>query len=372
MTPMCTISDTELVDQLAIGVAWLGDDLAVARVNAAFAEHTGFGLSRIVGCTFAGLKPDGQRLHDLAARVRKEERTLSLRNALLCAAPGREMRLDAVLTPCAGGVLVEVTPTVPNANVAHVSGSLRGFAHEVRNPLAAISGAAQLLQQRASDARQRELAELIHAETIRLTALSERLLGARSTLATRAVNVHALLERLAELLSVECADVAIVRDYDPSLPAWQGDPDRLLQALLNLTRNAVEANAHRIVLRSRAEAGWRDARGQRVPALRIEIEDDGEGVPDAIADTLFEPMVSGHTHGSGLGLALAREIAREHGGELTRQRRDAGSCFVMWLPRHPVAAGRRMAPALSVPAIDAAIASRLAPTGSLKGGERHD
>jgi two-component system nitrogen regulation sensor histidine kinase GlnL len=126
-----------------------------------------------------------------------------------------------------------------------------------------------------------------------------------------------------------------VRDYDPSLPAWHGDPDRLLQATLNLVRNAVEANARRIVLRSRAEAGWRDAHGQRVPALRIEVEDDGDGVPDAIATTLFEPMVSGRADGTGLGLALAREIAREHGGELTLQRRQSGSCFVLLLPRHP-------------------------------------
>lgn len=338
MSSGCTISDTELIDQLATGVAWLGENLAVARANAAFAEHTGFGLSRFVGCTLAALKPDGDRLHELAMRARDEERASTIRGALLCAAPGREARLDAALTPCAGGVLVEVRPAVPNVNAQRVSESLRGFAHEVRNPLAAISGAAQLLQQGAGDPREHELAQLIHAEAARLAALSERLLGARHTMATRAVNVHALLERLAELLLAERKDVEVVRDYDPSLPAWQGDPDRLLQALLNLTRNAVEANARHIVLRSRAEGGWRDARDQRVPALRIEIEDDGDGVPDAIADTLFDPMVSGRADGSGLGLALAREIAREHGGELTWQRHDAGSCFVLLLPRHSRAA----------------------------------
>jgi two-component system nitrogen regulation sensor histidine kinase GlnL len=216
-----------------------------------------------------------------------------------------------------------------------VSESLRGFAHEVRNPLAAISGAAQLLEQRADDSRQRELAQLIRDESARLASLAERLLGARTAMATRAVNVHAVLERAAELLETECADVVVVRDYDPSLPAWHGDPDRLLQAVLNLVRNSAEARAGRIVLRSRAEAGWRDAQGQRVPALRIEIEDDGDGVPDAIATTLFEPMVSGRAGGTGLGLALAREIVREHGGELTLQRRQAGSCFVLLLPRHP-------------------------------------
>ncbi|MGH8126032.1 MAG: two-component system sensor histidine kinase NtrB, partial [Rhodanobacteraceae bacterium] len=190
------------------------------------------------------------------------------------------------------------------------------------------------------DSRQRELAQLIHAEASRLATLTERLLGGRNTMAIRAVNVHALLEHVAGLLVAERNDVTIVRDYDPSLPAWQGDPDRLMQAVLNLVRNAVEAQAGRITLRSRAEAGWRDGLGQRVPALRIEVEDDGEGVADAFASMLFEPMVSGRPGGSGLGLALTREIAREHGGELIFQRCEAGSRFVLLLPRHPRAGDR--------------------------------
>jgi hypothetical protein len=205
-------------------------------------------------------------------------------------------------------VWVEVHPAAPIPDTSRVSESLRGFAHEIRNPLAAISGAAQLLEQRAGAARERSLAQLIRGESARLATLAERLLGTRSTMATRVVNVHAILERASELLQTERGDVAVVRDYDPSLPAWHGDPDRLLQAVLNLVRNAAEAHATRIVLRSRAEAGWRDAHGQRVPALRIEVEDDGDGVPEAIAATLVAPMVSGRADGTGLGLALAREI----------------------------------------------------------------
>ena len=325
----------EALGQLATGVAMLDADLHVAHANPAFVEHTGFGLSRLLGRTLAALKPDGERLHALALRVQAERGTLGLHDVAVCATPGHEARLDFSFTPGDAGVWVEVHPATPEANAVRVSESLRGFAHEVRNPLAAISGAAQLLQQRADDARQRELAQLIRDESARLATLAERLLGARSAMATRVVNVHALLERVTELLEAEQVPVAIARDYDPSLPAWHGDPDRLLQAVLNLVRNAVEANARRIVLRSRAEAGWRDAHDRRIPALRIEIEDDGDGVPDAVAATLFEPMVSGRADGTGLGLALAREIAREHGGELTLQRRESGTCFVLSLPRRP-------------------------------------
>lgn len=335
-----TNPDTPLFDQMATGVAMLDAELRVARANPAFGEHTGVGWSRIKSQSLAMLQPDGARLHELARRARDEGLACALNGATICSTPGHEAQLDFALTPFAEGVLVEVHPASPGAASTRVSESLRGFAHEVRNPLAAISGAAQLLERDASDTRQRELAQLIREESTRLAALSERLLGARNATTTRAVNVHALLERVADLLAAEHVPATIVRDYDPSLPAWHGDPDRLLQAVLNLARNAMEANAQRIVLRSRAEAGWRDGRGQRVPALRIEIEDDGDGVPDAIAATLFEPMVSGRANGSGLGLALAREIAREHGGELTYRQCERGSCFVVLLPRHPRAGER--------------------------------
>ncbi|MDE2225682.1 MAG: PAS domain-containing protein [Xanthomonadaceae bacterium] len=327
--------ETASLDQLATGVARLDVDGRVSYANPAFIEHTGYGLSRILGQTFEVLKPDGDRLHAFALRAGAEHGTLDLPGVAVCPTPGNEVLLDFSFTPSGDGVWVETRPAGTASGATRVSESLRGFAHEIRNPLAAISGAAQLLEQRAGDARQHELAQLIRDESARLATLAERLLGARHAMATRAVNVHAMLERAAELLRAERGDVAIVRDYDPSLPAWHGDPDRLLQATLNLVRNAVEANAGRIILRSRAEAGWRDAHGQRVPALRIEVEDDGDGIPDAVATTLFEPMVSGRADGTGLGLALAREIAREHGGELTLQRRQTGSCFVLLLPRHP-------------------------------------
>lgn len=328
----CTTPDTELIDQLAAGVAWLDATLCLRHANPAFAEHTGVGASRLLGQTLAALPPDGARLHALALRTREDQTPSGARDVIVCPAPGRESRIDFTFTPWNDGVLVEARPALPVATT-RVSESLRGFAHEIRNPLAAISGAAQLLQQHG-DARQHELAQLIRDEAARLAMLSERLLGTRSAMSTRAVNVHAMLERVTELLQAERTGVAIVRDYDPSLPAWHGDPDRLLQALLNLARNAVEADAHTLTLRSRAEAGWRDARGQRVAALRIEVDDDGRGIPAAIAAHLFEPMVSGRPDGTGLGLALAREIAREHGGELTYLPREAGARFVMLLPRH--------------------------------------
>lgn len=333
MTLVCTIQDSDLLTQLSVGVAWLDGDLLLRYVNPGFCELTGLGRTRLLGASLSALPPGGARLHAQAQRVLIEHNVARLRDIAIGAVPGRETPLDIALSPLRDGVLLEAQPAAPAPAASRLSESLRGFAHEIRNPLAAISGAAQLLRQRETDSPRRELASLILSETQRLATLTERLLGTRTTLMARAINVHALLEHVAQLLAAERADIQLVRDYDPSLPALHGDPDRLLQLMLNLVRNAVEANARRVVLRSRAQAGLRDANGQPLPAIRIEVEDDGEGVPAAIEATLFEPMVSGRVDGSGLGLALAREIAREHGGELLHRRRNGATCFVLIVPR---------------------------------------
>jgi two-component system nitrogen regulation sensor histidine kinase GlnL len=320
------------LDALSTGVAVLDPDLRFRSANPAFCELVGTGLRRLLGQPLAILH--GPALLEPAARRALENSAASLLDGIaICTAPGRENSLDFQVSAVEGGVLLEARAVGATMRASRLSESLRGFAHEIRNPLAAISGAAQLLQQGEHDPQRRQLAELIREETTRLTMLAGRLLGMRTHMATRAINVHAMLERVAGLLQAERADVQVVRDYDPSLPALHGDPDRLLQVLLNLTRNAVEANAHRIVLRSRAEAGLRNADGAAVPALRIEVEDDGEGVPPQIESMLFEPMVSGRADGSGLGLALSREIAREHGGDLIHQCKPGATCFVLVLPR---------------------------------------
>ncbi|HET9835410.1 MAG TPA: ATP-binding protein [Rhodanobacteraceae bacterium] len=321
------------LDALATGVAVLDGQLRFQAANPAFCELVGTGMRRLLGQRLAILHAP-VLLEQAVRRALEGPFVTHLDGLAICTAPGRENTVDVQVSASELGVLLEARPAAKAVEASRLSESLRGFAHEIRNPLAAISGAAQLLQQGERDPQRLQLVALIRDETARLTTLAGRLLGTRTSMATRAINVHAMLERVAGLLQAERADVRVERDYDPSLPALHGDPDRLLQVLLNLTRNAIEANAHRIVLRSRAEAGLRGTNGQAIPALRIEVEDDGGGVPAQIESTLFEPMVSGRADGSGLGLALAREIAREHGGELVHQRRNGATCFVLLLPRH--------------------------------------
>jgi two-component system nitrogen regulation sensor histidine kinase GlnL len=272
-------------------------------------------------------------LVDAGTRALAGQRRVWLREARLRSAIGDRVA-DLVLTPLDGHTLMlEVQPATPEPGAgSRLSESLRGFAHEIRGPLTGVRGAAQLLQRRVDVPELAELAGLIITEVDRLSALSERLLHAGAKPRLARTNVHEIIERVAALIAADATPARLLRDYDPSLPAVSVDADRLQQALLNLARNAIEADARELTLRTRAEHGARI--GGRVVrlALRIEIADDGRGVPADLADSLFEPLVSGRAEGSGLGLAIAREIAREHGGELSHSSRPGATVFSLLLP----------------------------------------
>ena len=142
-----------------------------------------------------------------------------------------------------------------------------------------------------------------------------------------------MLERVLRLAESDAGwAVKLLRDYDPSLPEFEGDADRLTQALWNLVRNAIEAGAGNITLRTRAEHGLRIGDALHPVALRLEVVDDGHGVPEALAEQIFLPLVSGRAEGSGLGLALAQQVAREHRGSLAYRSRPGHTVFTLLLP----------------------------------------
>ena len=203
----------------------------------------------------------------------------------------------------------------------------------MKNPLAGVRGAAQLLKRRVADAELARLADLIIGEADRLAALTDRLLqpGGKPHLAT--INLHEVAERARELIAAEAlTQVRVERDYDPSLPGLRGNRDRLLQLVLNLMRNALQAQATRISLRSRAEHNVLIGEKPVRLVVRLDVIDDGLGVPEGVRESLFMPLVSGRSDGTGLGLALAREIAQEHGGTLTFRSRPGHTVFSLMLP----------------------------------------
>ncbi|NII10612.1 ATP-binding protein [Oleiagrimonas sp. C23AA] len=326
---------SDLAERLTTGLAVLDTELRVVWLNGALADLLAVGVRGLRGQVLSGLISEpGFAAH--AARARSEGRELRLRGITLTTLQGGEQDADLALQPLGDGqLLLEVHPLAAAGDApTPLSATLRGFAHEMKNPLAGLRGAAQLLQRRVEEDELRDLAAMVIAEADRLTTLANRLLhqGERPHLAP--VNVHELVERAAQVVAREPREVPLklLRDYDPSLPSFTGDADRLQQLLLNLVRNAAEAGAAQIVLRSRVDHGVRVGNGVARAAIRIDIADNGAGVPDALRGSLFAPLVSGRAGGTGLGLALAQEIARDHGGELRYTSHPGETVFSLYLP----------------------------------------
>jgi len=316
-------------EQATTGLGVVDAQLRLGWLNPALAEVLALGPRRAIGQPLATLLGD-PAIAVQAAAARDGQRAVHWRGLPL----GDQRRLDVALQPFdADTLLLEVHVLAePVAGDSPVSASLRGFAHEVKNPLAGLRGAAQLLQRRVAEADLKTLAGMVITEADRLAALADRLLRQGGPPRREPFNLHAVLERVVALLEAEPAPLAVRQDYDPSLPDLRGDPDRLQQLVLNLARNAREAGARRLTLRTRAEHGVRVGERLLRTALRLEVTDDGAGVPAGLRDTLFEPLVSGRANGTGLGLALAREIAHEHGGELRHGSAPGATVFTLLLP----------------------------------------
>jgi two-component system, NtrC family, nitrogen regulation sensor histidine kinase GlnL len=319
-------------EQMATGLALVDAQLRLSWINPALAEWLELGLRSAVGQPLGLLFGNADALAQ-AGRLLSEQRSAQWRGMALAASGGGEITADVALQPFGDGLLLEVHVLAePPTDSSPLSATLRGFAHEVKNPLAGLRGAAQLLQRRVDNEDLRLLAGLIIDEADRLGALANRLLHHDGAPRLGPVNIHQLLERVSDLLLAEASPPQVRHDYDPSVPDLLGDADRLQQVLLNLARNAREAGARTLTCRTRVEHGLR--LGERVlrMALRVDVIDDGAGVPMALRDTLFQPLVSGRVDGTGLGLALSREIAHEHGGELRCTSRPGETMFSLYLP----------------------------------------
>lgn len=333
-------ADAPELDHLDTPIAWSDEAGMVEGCNLAFARWLGVGQRRLIGQPLDALAAGS--LGDVLSRAAaSDDAPVRLRRRSLRFADGAERFADLWLSRRAQGWLLEAHPVDefadddPSRLPSALTAALRGLAHELRNPLAGLKGAAQLLSRRVDprDAESHALTALIDAEIARLTGLLDRLLSPAPAQPHAPVNVHAALERVLRLAEADAGwAVKLVRDYDPSLPDVDGDADRLTQAVWNLVRNAIEAGATQVTLRTRAEHAARIGDALHVRALRVEIADDGRGVPDDLTDRLFLPLVSGRAEGTGLGLALAQQVAREHRGSLGYRSRVGHTVFTLLLP----------------------------------------
>jgi len=219
---------------------------------------------------------------------------------------------------------------------------LRNLAHEIRNPLGGLRGAAQLLEHELPQVSLREYTQVIIKEADRLQSLMDRLLVPHRVPKYEPTNIHEVLERVRSLLLAESPKgIVIKRDYDISLPELIGDREKLIQAVLNIARNAAQAMQKQpqelgapseIILRTRAERQVTLSRKRYRVAIKLQIIDNGPGIPPEIRDRIFFPLVSGTEGGSGLGLTLAQTFITQHHGMIECESRPGHTCFTILLP----------------------------------------
>jgi len=335
------LSPPEWLEHLQTAVMLLDDEKRVRFVNPAAEELLG-AASRNAAAAF-GTELRASGLSALVDRAVEEQRALSAQDIEWQDA-GRVQWLDVQVTALSDGMtLLELHDAglrrrAQEDRLRHDRQALsrrvvRQLAHEIRNPLAGLRGAAQLLGRDEPDPDRRELTDIICCEADRLHALVDELLAPAGPAKMTRSNVHETVDRLHALLRSEAKEaVAVDRDYDPSLPEIELDSNQLFQAMLNLGRNALQSGADRIVMRTRAARRVTWAGALHRLAVAIEIVDNGRGVPADLAESLFFPLVTSRAEGSGLGLAIAQEIVDRHGGRIEFESEPGNTVFRLLLP----------------------------------------
>ncbi len=212
---------------------------------------------------------------------------------------------------------------------------MRGFAHEIKNPLGGLRGAAQLLELELQDNDLKEYTQIIIEEADRMKVLMDKMLGPNKVPNKVALNIHEALERVRQLVQAETADsIKIIRDYDPSIPELMADKNQLIQAFLNIVRNATQAiqNTGEIILRTRIYRQMSIAGKRHKLAARIDIIDNGTGIKPELINQIFYPMITGRHDGTGLGLPISQSIINQYNGIIECTSTDKKTTFSIFLP----------------------------------------
>jgi two-component system nitrogen regulation sensor histidine kinase GlnL len=212
---------------------------------------------------------------------------------------------------------------------------VRGLAHEIKNPLGGLRGAAQLLEREIDDDSLKEYTQIIIGEADRLQKLMDRMLGPNSLPKIQPVNIHEVLERVRELVLIEAGDgLQVLPDYDPSLPDFMADPDFLVQAILNIVRNATQAMEHagEITLRTRIRRNFNIGSRKHRLVARIQVIDNGPGIDEELRKKIFYPMVTSRSEGTGLGLSIAQALISRHQGLIECDSQPGETVFTILLP----------------------------------------
>ena len=338
-----------ILDALNVAIIVLDSAQRITYVNA-FAENLlGASVGSLSGRSFAGIL-SGVEPSSILDQLGQAPKALTERESIITLANGRAIYADYSIYPLDeesenGELLVEIRPQERRALFAQeglhqlykqASHQLtRSLAHEINNPLGGIRGAAQLLQRELDNPDLVEFIEVIISEVDRLQGLIVNMFGPENQLQKAEINIHSVLEHIRKImLAAEPERIRFHQDYDPSIPEFMADRDLLIQALLNIARNAVQAidGDGDVTFSTRIARQFTIGKITHPLVVQVDITDSGRGISRELAETIFLPMVTDKPEGSGLGLPIAADIVSRHGGTIHIRNNPQGTTFSIILP----------------------------------------
>jgi two-component system, NtrC family, nitrogen regulation sensor histidine kinase GlnL len=344
------LNKVDVLDYLSTAVMVLNGALRICYMNSAAQALLGFSEARA-----AGVRPEELVAHrdtdvfEDCAGVLRSGQSVTRRGAQFHTRDGTEVMADMTVSLEQGSrhVIIEFQPINRLVRINRDDHAVfsqettrklvRGLAHEIKNPLGGVRGAAQLLERELDEERLKEYTRVIIDEADRLKDLVDRMLGPNREPARTEVNVHSVLEHVLRLIDAEAnGTITIRRDYDPSLPHVHGDESQLIQAVLNIARNAVQAmeGRHGPTLCVRSRVVRRFTIGPRLHRIVVQLDiiDNGTGITEDMLERMYFPMISGRPDGTGLGLAITQAIISQHGGIIECESTPGRTCFSVFLP----------------------------------------
>lgn len=341
-----------MFDNLSTAVMLFDKNLNLTCINNAGEGLLSVSNRRIIGQKPEEILPHPPALAEMISRTLNTGHPYSERSLTLSLPNSRTITVDCKVTPILKGervreIIVEMVDAdslhrvmrEENLTLLHDAAreSLRGMAHEIKNPLGGIRGAAQLLERELTegDPGLIEYTHIIIQEADRLRDFIDRMLTSEQKQNIEKTNIHEVLEYVCNLVEAEYKQsFKIIRDYDPSLPLLEIDRGQIIQAVLNVMRNAVQATGDNgnIWIRSRILRQVTLHKRIHRHAVRVDIIDDGPGIPPEIENGIFYPMITGRPEGTGLGLSIAQSLINAHGGLIEYERTDERTIFSIYLP----------------------------------------
>jgi two-component system nitrogen regulation sensor histidine kinase GlnL len=343
--------EKRIVANLSTAVLLFDADLRLLHINSAGEILFAVSARHITGQHARHLLPcPGERFHLKLERALETGHAFTEREILLPLADGREVTVNCSVEPmhrfdAPHELLVELHQVDRHLRISReeqimsqqkaTRALVRGLAHEIKNPLGGLRGAAQLLEEELPDPALREYTRIIIDEADRLQSLMNRMLGPHKLARRRQVNIHQVVERVRQLILAESGTgLTVGRDYDPSIPPVAGDPDQLIQAMLNIARNGARAAGPKgnLVFRTRVQRQFTIGNRRHRLVLQVEIQDDGPGIPRDMQERIFMPLVTGTAGGTGLGLTIAQTLIDQHDGLVECRSKKGLTVFSVFLP----------------------------------------